>query len=297
MIATGALTLLVTWTILTSFFIVTPKSTATVTRLGRYVRTAQPGLNFKIPFFIEMVDRRLSLALLSGSETIRAKTSDNAYVDMPIEIFYEVNEDMVYEAAYNLDEPDEQIMRLAAKEVRSSVTSMELDQLFQDKERLEQEAMLALKSFVESHGWRIRNVVIDEPTPSEEIQRASNSVIASKRDQEAATNRAEAIRIERVGEAKADAEALTQRAKAFADSRETIAAGIVKAKEALSKGTSDMSDAQLVSVLEGVDMRDALISCSKGNGTVIIAGGQTGGISDTAGLIRALDKPRGEAAA
>ncbi|WP_348675899.1 SPFH domain-containing protein [uncultured Abyssibacter sp.] len=274
--------------------IVQPKRVKTITRFGKFVRVARPGLNFKIPLFIEMVDVQLSTALLHEQETVRVKTKDNAYVDMPLQVFYEVDEstrETVYAAAYNLEDAAQQILSLAAKEVRSHATSMKLDELFEDKDQIENNVMRDLEAFVSNNGFHIRNVVVDEPTPSEEIQAASNDVIASLRQQDAATAKAEAIRIERVGEAKADAQALMERAGAFAESRETIAQGMVRAAKTMGDNVRGLDDRDVMRVLEGVDWRDALISCSKGEGTIIIDSATGGhGIADTAGLVRALSE-------
>lgn len=274
----------------TSVFFVQPKQVATVTRFGRFVRAGRSGLNFRIPFFIEQVDMRLSTALLQEVETVRVKSLDNAYVDMPVQVFYQVSEasnKSVYEAAYNLENPAKQILQLAAKEVRSHATSMNLDALFQDKEAIEVRVKTDLEAFVSGNGYVIQNVLVDEPTPSEEVQRASNDVIASLRLQDAATAKAEALRIERVGEAKADAQALQERASAFAESRETIARGMVKAAETMRDKVKGLADSDIIQVLEGVDWRDALISCSKGPGTVIIDTARQGhGLADTVGLLQ-----------
>lgn len=275
--------------------IVTPKEVATITLLGKFSRAARPGLSFKGPWPIQIVDRRMSAQLQSIGETVRVKTRDNAYVDMPLQVFYQVDEssdESISRAAYNLNNPPSQILFLACKEVRSGATGMSLDDLFTDKDQLEARVMEELSAFVRDNGWLVRNVVIDEPTPSEEIQIASNDVIASLRQQDAATAKAEAIRIERVGEAKADAEALKQRASAFADSRKTIADGMVNAARAMDD-VEGLTSGEIMRILEGVDWRDALISCSKGEGTLIIDSASGGhGLSQVAGLIEGMPKSR-----
>lgn len=254
----------------TSFFIVQPKQVATVTRLGRFVRVGRPGLNFKLPLGLESVDRRLSTALQSMSHEIRVKTSDNAFVDMPIQVFFEVDSNRVEEAAYNLEDPEEQIMRLASKEVRSRANDMALEQLYKDKDTFEKDVLSELEEFLTANGFKVRNVVVDEPMPDAAVQDASNQVIASQRLTDAARNRAEAIKAERIGEATADAEALKKRAQAFAESRDMIARGMVDAAKTLNGGVSGLSHQEVIAVLEGVDHRDMLISCSKGKGTLII---------------------------
>lgn len=278
--------------IFTSVFFVGTKEVVTITRFGRFVRIARPGINFRIPFFIEDVDFRLSTKLLYSVESVNVKTRDNAYVEMPVQIYYQVNNaniDTICAAAYNLDNPKRQITQLSVKEVRSRANTMELEELFMDKDSIEVGVKADLDSFVTENGYFITNVVIDEPAPSEEVQRASNDVIASSRLKDAASAKAEALRIERVGEAQADAQALKERANAFADSRSTIATGMTEAAQAMRDRVEGLDDKEIINVLEGVDYRDMLISCSKGPGTIIVGTeGQHGNTGEMVGMMQGL---------
>lgn len=257
--------------LVTSIVIVQPKTAVTITRLGNFNRVAYPGFNLIMPFGIEVADVTVKTNIVSLSSPVQVKTSDNAYVSMPVKLLIQGDDSKIEQAAYNLDSPVEDIMSQVCKDVRAKANTMSMDELFQDRQAIEDSVKSHLSEFVASNGYIIDRVIVDSPDPDDEIQKASNEVIASKRLLEAAKNKAEAAKIERVGEAEADAEALKARAGAFADSRTTIAKGMASAAAVLSNDESmDLTDKDILSVLEGVDHRDMLISCSKSGSTIIV---------------------------
>src|SRR5512146_1639010 len=72
-----------------SFFTVQQQTSAIVERFGRYVRTASPGLNFKIPF-IETVRQRVSLRVQQLLVEVETKTQDNVFVKVLVAVQYRV---------------------------------------------------------------------------------------------------------------------------------------------------------------------------------------------------------------
>src|SRR5271167_4942227 len=68
-----------------SFFSVDTAEVAVVTRFGKFLRVADPGLNWKWPF-IDTVSGRLSLRVNQISLTMETKTKDNVFVTIPISV-------------------------------------------------------------------------------------------------------------------------------------------------------------------------------------------------------------------
>src|SRR5271155_233850 len=62
---------------LLSFFTVSTAQVAIVTRFGKFLRAAEPGLNWKVPF-IDQVAGRVSLRVNQITLTMETKTKDNA---------------------------------------------------------------------------------------------------------------------------------------------------------------------------------------------------------------------------
>lgn len=81
-----------------SFFTVQTAQAAVITRFGRFVRSAEAGLNWKIPF-IDQVAGRVSLRVNQIALTMETKTRDNVFVTIPISVQTRVRPEKV-EAAY-----------------------------------------------------------------------------------------------------------------------------------------------------------------------------------------------------
>ena len=62
-----------------TFFTVKQQTRAILERFGRYVRTAKPGLNMKMPF-IDHVVMRVSLRVQQLIIEVETKTLDNVFV-------------------------------------------------------------------------------------------------------------------------------------------------------------------------------------------------------------------------
>src|SRR5271167_5060971 len=68
-----------------SFFTVSTAQVAVITRFGKFLRVADPGLNWKWPF-IDTVAGRVSLRVNQISLTMETKTKDNVFVTIPISV-------------------------------------------------------------------------------------------------------------------------------------------------------------------------------------------------------------------
>ena len=64
---------------LLSFFTVQTAQVAVITRFGKFLRVAEPGLNWKWPF-IDRVAGRVSLRVNQITLTMETKTKDNVFV-------------------------------------------------------------------------------------------------------------------------------------------------------------------------------------------------------------------------
>jgi regulator of protease activity HflC (stomatin/prohibitin superfamily) len=106
--------------------------------------------------------------------------------------------------------------------------------------KIAREVQEELKEKMESFGFEIISVLVDQPTVSAEVQASFNRVVASEREKEAAAQEAEAKRIRIVGEARAEAESQELRAKGLSEARRILAGSISEAVElAKEKGIAE----------------------------------------------------------
>jgi regulator of protease activity HflC (stomatin/prohibitin superfamily) len=84
---------------LLSFFTVQTAQVAVITRFGKFLRVAEPGLNWKWPF-IDRVAGRVSLRVNQITLTMETKTKDNVFVTIPISVQNRVSDPMQQIQAY-----------------------------------------------------------------------------------------------------------------------------------------------------------------------------------------------------
>ena len=108
LIFVAILAIIVLSLILGSFFTVNTAEMAVVTRFGKFLRVAEPGLNWKMPYF-DSVTGKVSLRVNQITLTMETKTKDNVFVTIPISVQNRVRPEKVYDAFYKLSDPVAQI--------------------------------------------------------------------------------------------------------------------------------------------------------------------------------------------
>ena len=108
LIPLGVVALIALFTILGSFFTVNTAEVAVITRFGKFLRVADPGLNWKMPY-LDSVSGVMSLRVNQISLTMETKTKDNVFVTIPISVQNRVRPEKVYDAFYKLSDPVAQI--------------------------------------------------------------------------------------------------------------------------------------------------------------------------------------------
>lgn len=81
----GIVTVVVLILVFSSFFTVNTAQVAVITRFGKFLRVAEPGLNWKRPFF-DAVSGMVSLRVNQITLTMETKTRDNVFVTIPISV-------------------------------------------------------------------------------------------------------------------------------------------------------------------------------------------------------------------
>src|SRR5580700_2784886 len=115
--------------ILGSFFTVSTAQVAVLTRFGKFLRVAEPGLNWKRPF-IDSVAGYVSLRVNQITLIMETKTKDNVFVTIPISVQNRVRPEKVYDAYYKLSDPEAQIQSYVEQVILGHVPGMTLDEVF-----------------------------------------------------------------------------------------------------------------------------------------------------------------------
>lgn len=249
-------------------FVVEQQSVAIIERFGKFVGIAKAGLNFKLPAPISIIAKRANLRITQSEHMLYVKTQDNTFISLPIKIQIRIIEDKVAESFYKLNSPIAQIDSLILNTVRSKSATLTFEEVYTKKNDIAEEVTIALKAKVESYGYEIIEVLVDEPEPSHEVQKSYNNVIASKRDLEAAKNHAEAKKVLLIGEAQAEAESLELKAISYAKQRKVISKGVKEAFEEVQDNNIDCR--YLLEYLSGIDYRDTIRDAARSNSNTLI---------------------------
>src|SRR6202049_4207723 len=158
------LVVLVLSTILGSFFTVDTAQVAIITRFGKFLRVADPGLNWKWPF-IDGVAAKISLRVNQITLTMETKTKDNVFVTIPISVQNRVRPEKAFDAFYKLSNPAEQIQAYVEQVILGNRSGMKLDEVFASQSGIAAAVKKELDADMAGLGYEIVNVLGTEIVP------------------------------------------------------------------------------------------------------------------------------------
>ena len=246
--------------LLGSFFTVRTAEAAIVVRFGKFLRVAQPGLNWKMPY-IDSIAGRVNLRVNQISLTIETKTQDNVFVTIPISVQNRVRPEKVAQAYYRLSNPMEQIKSYVEQVILGHVPGMTLDEVFASQSSIALAVKKELETDMTEFGFEIVNVLVTDIVPDDKVKSAMNDINAAQREQVAATARGEAEKILVVKKAEAEAESKALQGQGIANQRKAIIEGLQASVEEFQKtveGVSTTEVMQLVLITQYFDMLKAI---------------------------------------
>jgi regulator of protease activity HflC (stomatin/prohibitin superfamily) len=241
--------------ILGSFFTVRTAEVAVITRFGKFLRIADPGLNWKVPFF-DTVAGRVSLRVNQITLTMETKTKDNVFVTIPISVQNRVRPEKVYDAYYKLADPVAQIQSYVEQVILGHVPGMTLDDVFASQSSIAAAVKQELDADMATFGYEIVNVLVTDIVPDAKVKSAMNDINAAQREQVAANARGEAEKILVVKKAEAEAESKALQGQGIANQRKAIIEGLQNSIEQFQRvveGASAKEVMQLVMVTQYFD--------------------------------------------
>src|SRR6204780_3535637 len=247
--------LIVLFAVLGSFFTVNTAQVAVITRFGRFLRVANPGLNWEMPF-IDSVAGMISLRVNQISLTMETKTKDNVFVTIPISVQNRVRPEKVYDAFYKLSNPVEQIQSYVEQVILGHVPGMTLDEVFASQSSITAAVKQELDADMAGFGYEIVNVLVTDIVPDAKVKSAMNDINAAQREQVAANARGEAEKILVVKKAEAEAESKALQGQGIANQRKAIIEGLQVSIEQFQKvveGAAAKEVMQLVMVTQYFD--------------------------------------------
>jgi regulator of protease activity HflC (stomatin/prohibitin superfamily) len=252
--------------VLGSFFTVNTAQVAIITRFGKFLRVAEPGLNWKMPYF-DSVSGMVSLRVNQITLTMETKTKDNVFVTIPISVQNRVRPEKVYDAFYKLSDPVAQIKSYVEQVILGHVPGMTLDEVFASQSSIAAAVKLELDADMATFGYEIVNVLVTDIVPDAKVKSAMNDINAAQREQVAANARGEAEKILVVKKAEAEAESKALQGQGIANQRKAIIEGLQTSVEQFQKAVEGASSKEVMQLVLVTQYFDTLKSIGENDKT------------------------------
>jgi len=252
--------------VLGSFFTVNTAQVAVITRFGKFLRVADPGLNWKMPYF-DSVAGLVSLRVNQITLTMETKTKDNVFVTIPISVQNRVRPEKVYDAYYKLSDPVAQIKSYVEQVILGHVPGMTLDEVFASQSSIAAAVKLELDADMATFGYEIVNVLVTDIIPDAKVKSAMNDINAAQREQVAANARGEAEKILVVKKAEAEAESKALQGQGIANQRKAIIEGLQTSVEQFQKAVEGATSKEVMQLVLVTQYFDTLKSIGENDKT------------------------------
>ena len=228
LLGVGALALVLS----SSIYTVQGNEQSAVLRFGDYVRTAGPGLNFKLPYPIEtkitraVTDQKEITVGTTDDESLMV-TGDENIVDVQFTVLFVINE--LGDYLFEIEDPKDTVKATAESVVREVVGRNNLDLIITtERETLVAEVTRELQALLDEYqaGVEIIDVQFQRTDPpGQGVIEAFDRVVASAQEAEADINNARAELNRVTLEAEGRAAAILEEAQAYRDTVIAVSEG------------------------------------------------------------------------
>ncbi|NDC40225.1 MAG: SPFH domain-containing protein [Chitinophagia bacterium] len=223
------------------FVTVQQGTVAVITVFGKFRRIMHPGLNFRLPF-IETVFRRISYQNQSMELKFQAISQDQANIYFSAMLLYSVlNEDShtIENVAFKfVDQKSfmQALVRSVEGEVRAFVATKKQSEILQLRAEIIVHVKGQLDQQLESWGYHLLDIQINDITFDEEILRSMARVVASNNLKAAAENEGQALLITKTKGAEAEGNAIKISAEAERQAAQMRGQGVALFREEVARG-------------------------------------------------------------
>src|SRR5215470_1639767 len=148
-------------TILSGFYQVRTAEAAVIQRMGKFLRVANAGMNFKLPW-LDQIAGRIDLRVQQLALDVETKTKDNVFVRIPVSVQYHVIPEKVFEAFYKLANPKQQISSYVFNVILGHVPKMNLDDAFLQQSDIAIAIKEGLDDVMQTYGYAIDQALVTD---------------------------------------------------------------------------------------------------------------------------------------
>jgi regulator of protease activity HflC (stomatin/prohibitin superfamily) len=191
-----------------------------VERLGRYLRTLDPGLNVVIPFVDRprpLIDLREQVVSFEPNSVI---TEDNLVVHIDTVLYFQVTDPRA--AAYEIANYIQAIEQLTVTTLRNVIGALDLEKTLTSREHINSILRGVLDEASGKWGIRVNRVELKAIEPPSSIKESMEKQMRAEREKRAAILAAEGQRQSRILTAEGDRQAAILRAEGQAKAIDTV---------------------------------------------------------------------------
>lgn len=253
--------------VILGIYVVPQQNVYIIERLGKYHALSAAGLHVKIPL-VDQIASKLSLRILQIDNRVTTKTKDNVFVELDVSVQYQVDQNNIAAAYYQLSNPVEQINAYIEDTIRNAVPTLDLDEAFVQKDNIANEVQQTLQEAMAKFGFVIINTLITDIEPDATVKNAMNSINEAQRKREAAKELAEADKITVVVKAEAQAEQARLQGEGVANQRKAIVNGLAESVREMKK--SGLDEREVMSVILTNQYMDVLTQTARSNNAKVL---------------------------
>jgi regulator of protease activity HflC (stomatin/prohibitin superfamily) len=278
--------------LISSFVTVKQGTIAVITVFGKYKRLLSPGLSLKIPL-IERIHSRISIQNRSVELSFQAVTQDQANVYFKAMLLYSVinhDEETIKNVAFKFVDATnlmQALIRTIEGSIRAYVATQKQANVLAQRNEIVEHVKHQIDQVLESWGYHLQDLQLNDITFDEEIMRSMSRVVASNNLKAAAENEGQALLITKTKGAEADGNAIKIAAAAEREAAQLRGQGIAlfraEVAHGMTKAAQEMEEANLdISVILFTMWTESIKQFAEtSEGNVIFLDGSTEGMNRT----------------
>ncbi|MFD0940071.1 SPFH domain-containing protein [Pedobacter boryungensis] len=275
-----------------SFVTVKQGTIAVITVFGKYRRQLRPGLSLKIPL-IEQIHSKISIQNRSVELSFQAVTQDQANVYFKAMLLYSVlnhDEETIKNVAFKFVDASnlmQALIRTIEGSIRAYVATQKQANVLAQRNEIVEHVKHQIDQVLESWGYHLQDLQLNDITFDEEIMRSMSRVVASNNLKAAAENEGQALLITKTKGAEADGNAIKIAAAAEREAAQLRGQGIAlfraEVAHGMTKAAQEMEQANLdISVILFTMWTESIKHFAENSdGNVIFLDGSTEGMNKT----------------
>lgn len=240
--------------------------------LGKYEKTWEAGLHFKIPV-LERIAKKITLKeQVIDSPPQPVITKDNVTMQIDTVVFFRIFDAKLF--TYGVVNPISAVENLTATTLRNIVGELELDGTLTSRDTINGKMTEILDEATDKWGIKVSRVELKNIIPPAEIQSAMEKQMKAERDRRETLLQAEGHKAAAITRAEGDKQAMILEAEGERDARIARAEGEAKAiflaKQAEADGLKALKDAGADYAVLQLKKYEALVNMSNGTAAKLI---------------------------